>query len=166
MFNLFEAFRACEGVLLRYGGHAHACGLTLDPTHLERFREQLNQYTHTVGGRMPTGRTLKIDADVKLQEVTPDVASDVERFAPFGPENERPLVMARQVRLEEDALRMPWVTDGTVTRRIWGKRFDLHPDECYDLVGSPRAVKGGVAVSLCEVRLALHGAEARPAGAF
>lgn len=166
MVNLFEALRACEGTLLRYGGHARACGLTLDPENLERLREQLNRYTQTTGAHAHAGRTLTIDADVGLQDVTPDVASAIERFAPFGQENERPLVMIRQVRLEEDASRIPWLTDGRITRRIWGKRLDLHPDECYDLVGSPRAVGGDVAMSLCEVRLALHGAEARPEGAF
>ena len=155
MVNLFEALRACEGMLRRYGGHARACGLTLDPENLERLREQLNRYAQAAGVHAHAGRTLTIDADVGLEDVTPEVASAMERFAPFGPENERPLVMIRQVRLEEDASRIPWLTDGRITRRIWGKRLDLHSDECYDLVGSPRAVGGDAAMSLYEARLTL-----------
>ncbi|MBI4354167.1 MAG: DHH family phosphoesterase [Candidatus Omnitrophica bacterium] len=153
MCNLFEALRACEGTLLRYGGHARACGLTLAPENLERLREQLNRYMQTTGSRAQNGRRLAIDAQASLQEMTREVACAMERFAPFGPENERPLVMIRQVRLEEDASRVSWLTDGQTTRKIWGRRLALSPDEWYDLVGSPRLVTGDVAMSLCEARL-------------
>ncbi|HBH96904.1 MAG TPA: single-stranded-DNA-specific exonuclease RecJ [Candidatus Omnitrophica bacterium] len=155
MMNLLEALRACEGVLLRYGGHARACGLTLSPMNLERFREQINRYAQAAELHLRAGRMLQIDVQVALQEITPEVASSVERFAPFGVGNGRPLVMLRQVRVEEDAGRAPWVTDGRTTRRIWGKRLALRCDEGYDLVGSPRLINGDAAVSLREARLAL-----------
>lgn len=155
MVNLLEALRACEGVLLRYGGHARACGLTLSPMNLERFREQINRYALAAEPHLRAGRMLKIDVQAALQEITPEAASAVERFAPFGAGNERPLVMLRQVRMEEDAGRAPWVTDGRTTRRIWGKRLALRCDEGYDLVGSPRLIQGEAAVSLCEARLSL-----------
>lgn len=157
MVNLLEALRACEGVLLGYGGHAKACGLTLEPANLDRFREQINQHAHTAWPRPRLGRRLRIDVQAGLEEVTAEVASAVERFAPFGQENERPLMMFRQVRVEEDAARATWLTDGRTTRRIWGRRLALQHDEGYDLVGSPRLLNGEAAVSLCEARLSLTG---------
>ena len=153
VFNLFEALRACEGTLLRYGGHPRACGLTLEPGNLERFREQINRHAHVTWDRGRLGRELTIDAELSLEDLTPAVIEGAQRFAPYGPGNQRPMILLRNVTLSVDDNDQAWLTDGRTRVKVWGRRLDLQSTESYDVVVSLRRVSDTAAVSLCEASL-------------
>ena len=152
-FNLFEALRACQGMLLRYGGHPQACGLTIHAGQLERFREFINRHAETALGRRSLVRTLSIDAELTLGDVTPHLAATIERFKPFGPGNPRPLVLIRKVTVEMHEAGETWLTDGPARVRVRGKVVGLTSSERYDVVASPVSVAQEVALSLCDARL-------------
>ncbi|MCP4581689.1 MAG: single-stranded-DNA-specific exonuclease RecJ [candidate division Zixibacteria bacterium] len=95
-FHLYEALRECENYLLRYGGHKYAAGLSIDPANIEPFREKLNQ----VSTRMLTDEDLipklQIDSELELEAVDDNLVNVLEQFAPFGPQNMRPVFVTYQ----------------------------------------------------------------------
>lgn len=96
-FNLYEALHACRELLLGYGGHYAAAGLTLEVDNVNAFREK---FESVVSERLaPSMRipALHIDAVVSLQDLTPGFFSVIRQMEPIGPENQRPLLLVRRV---------------------------------------------------------------------
>ncbi len=147
-FNLFEALRACEGVLLRYGGHPAACGLTLSLQHVEAFREQINQHARATWDRGDFVPRMLIDLEVTLDDLTERLLSALEQFAPFGAGNPKPLFLLRHLTVEPDALGGVSLVDERARIAIRGKRFDCSRTERYDVVTSVGCVRGEPALSI------------------
>lgn len=95
---MVEALAACGDLLLRYGGHAMAAGLTIAPDQIEAFRERFLQ---EAGRRLSPEDlipTIAIDAEVALSDLTAELAREMERLAPFGAGNPEPVFAIREVR--------------------------------------------------------------------
>jgi len=156
-FNLFDALQACRTMLLRYGGHAQACGLTLNVTQVEQFRDAINHHASASLSQRPMmGKVLTIDAEVRLDDLTPDVATSLEALNPCGPGNPRPTFLVRGVRrTERDAGRVG-LTDGRAWLAVKGKARDSMASGSYDVVVSPTLVDGDVVLSLRDLQEPTH----------
>jgi len=98
-FHLLEALEGMRELFTKFGGHAHAAGLTLPASALDEFRARFRQWAAarlTPEDLMPT---VEPDALVDLSEVNDRLWLALERIAPFGAENRRPLFAARAVEL-------------------------------------------------------------------
>ncbi len=96
-FNLYEAIHACREFLLGYGGHFAAAGLSLDPDNLENFRNKFESIVKATIRPELLIPEIIIDAEIPLQEITPSFYSILSQMEPFGPENMRPVFIARRV---------------------------------------------------------------------
>lgn len=97
-YDLYQAIESCSDLLESFGGHMFAAGLTLRQENLESFRQRFEKYvseTITEEQRVPT---VHIDSELELEEVTVDLATALERFQPFGPENNAPVFASRRVK--------------------------------------------------------------------
>ena len=104
-FNLHAALKSCESLLLRYGGHAAAAGLTVEKRHLPALEERLHalalQHLEQLErGRTPGDRELRLDAEVGLEVVDEPFAAELRRLEPYGVGNPEPLFGARGLILE------------------------------------------------------------------
>jgi single-stranded-DNA-specific exonuclease len=99
--DLHAALAACGEHLLGHGGHAAAAGLSVDERKIDLFRECF--VDHVAGLTCEEHRTaeLLIDAESPLSAFTPQTVQDIERMAPFGHGNSRPLVCASGVEMAE-----------------------------------------------------------------
>lgn len=98
-FHLHEAFVACAGHLIRFGGHRAAAGCSIEPDRIDAFRASFNATAHRMiraEGLIPT---LRIDATVSLAEADQRLLSILRHFSPFGIANPTPVFAARGVRL-------------------------------------------------------------------
>ena len=97
--NLFEAVQSCSDLLTRFGGHAAAVGVTLPEENLEEFDARLCEFMqqYPMSAFHPTR---KVDAVVNLGELSVESIQQLELLAPFGQENEVPLLLAPDVFLE------------------------------------------------------------------
>jgi single-stranded-DNA-specific exonuclease len=102
-FHLHDALRSCEDLLLRYGGHKYAAGLTIAPHNIEEFRERFKRITAKTIMTETLIKKLSIDAELDLDEVDFDFVSLLERFAPFGPENPKPIFITRNMQVVGEA---------------------------------------------------------------
>ncbi len=164
LFNLLEALRACQGLLVRFGGHAQACGLTVDRKNLEPFRTIVNRHAHESLGREGLIRTRVVDLELPLGAVAPQWVQEIERFAPFGQGNPRPTVMIRRLTVTLKSPRTAILSDGK-THVVGKGTFSaclspacdvpgtaLGSEGRYDVVASPALVEGELVLMVSEAR--------------
>jgi single-stranded-DNA-specific exonuclease len=93
-FHLYEALRECEGELIRYGGHKYAAGLSILPEKIDSFRLALNVVSTRMLSDEDLIPKLDIDAELDLEKINDDLVITLEKFAPFGPMNMRPVFVS------------------------------------------------------------------------
>jgi len=99
-FDLYEALQACSDLLVQYGGHKYAAGLTMLPENLPAFRHRFEAVvTERLTAEM-LQPTLDVDLIIPFDAVTPGFIRLLKQFAPFGPENQRPVFESRNVFIQ------------------------------------------------------------------
>ena len=96
-FNLYEAIHACREHLIGYGGHFAAAGLTLNADNLDAFS---NAFEEAVNAQIKPEQLIPeiiIDSEISFSELTPTFYSILSQMEPFGPENMRPVFIAKKV---------------------------------------------------------------------
>jgi single-stranded-DNA-specific exonuclease len=98
-FHLLEALEGMRELFTKFGGHAHAAGLTLPETSLTDFRERLRAWAAERLTPEDMRHTVEVDAVVEFGEVNDALWRALEQIAPFGMGNRQPLFGARGVQL-------------------------------------------------------------------
>lgn len=96
-FNIFNALVELREMLITFGGHAVAAGLSLPARLLPEFKERLAELVDKALTAEDLQPTLRIDAELPLREVTHKLASDLAYLEPFGCDNAVPLFYIRKV---------------------------------------------------------------------
>ena len=96
-FDVYKAIESCGDLLENFGGHTYAAGLTLPAQNVPAFRHRFEQYVKEHIQPEQTNAILNIDAEIDFREINRRVASDIRRFAPYGPDNHKPLFCTCQV---------------------------------------------------------------------
>jgi single-stranded-DNA-specific exonuclease len=95
-FNIHDALELCSDQLIQFGGHKYAAGMTLNPENLEGFMEAFEATARDLTSEQLT-RTFYFESEIGLESITPSLWQNLKRFAPFGPENPKPLFVCRNV---------------------------------------------------------------------
>ncbi|GAC1676507.1 MAG: hypothetical protein NVS9B5_03730 [Terriglobales bacterium] len=98
-FHLLNALESCSDLFTRYGGHAHAVGFSLPTSRLEELRSHLDSYARERLTPNDFESVIDIDAELPLDEVTPELFGALRQLEPFGMGNPGPVFCARRVRL-------------------------------------------------------------------
>jgi single-stranded-DNA-specific exonuclease len=152
LFNLLEALQACQGLLVRFGGHAQACGLMVDRKHLEQFRALVNQQARLSLGSQGLLKTRTMDLELPLNALAPRWVEETERFAPFGHGNPRPTLIIRHLTLTTKSPRTATLSDGTTRVAAKGQFSTLISGRRYDVVASPAVVAGELVLTVSDAR--------------
>lgn len=146
--NVTAAIAAQREMLIKFGGHPMAAGLTIDPERIPEFRRALSRTVSEMLGEVKGRAILQIDGYLSLGDLSLDLVEDLERLAPFGPGNPPLTLVSRELSLtshstvgrtgehlqltvEDDAV---GANGGTAQRVIWWQgagwplpqgRFDL-----------------------------------------
>lgn len=96
--DLYKAFEACSETLDRFGGHAGAAGMAVALDKLDDFRRALCAELDTVPPELAAD-CKQLDAYAYIDELSVEVAHEIERLEPFGEGNPRPLLMSRAISL-------------------------------------------------------------------
>ena len=89
-FNLHACIASCEDILLRFGGHAMAAGLSVREENLHELRRRLNEWA---ARECPVLLTppLECDLSIHLDRITVESVRRLEQLAPYGAENPTPV---------------------------------------------------------------------------
>jgi len=98
-FHLLEALESMSDLFVRFGGHAHAAGVTLEVSRVEEFRTRFNAYALALLSAEDFLPVVEIDGVVELRDIDEAAVTEVLRLAPFGHGNEPPTFAARNVEV-------------------------------------------------------------------
>ena len=90
-FDVYAAIKSCRDLLLNFGGHTYAAGLTMKWADVKEFRERFQAFVEEHIEPEQREAILDIDAVIDFKDITKKLHTDLKRFAPFGPGNSKPL---------------------------------------------------------------------------
>lgn len=90
-FNIIEAIRSCESLLINAGGHPMAAGFSLQTSQISEFKLQISKYAQEKISAVTLTRSLKIDRMLELTEINMDLYQKIVQMAPFGMGNPEPV---------------------------------------------------------------------------
>jgi len=101
--HLFELMRATEKTFVEFGGHAAACGFTVQDTEVFFLEDRLVEaYARmSMGSELLDELAMRADAVITPEEATDAFLAKVDRLAPFGIQNPKPVFLLREVIVRE-----------------------------------------------------------------
>jgi single-stranded-DNA-specific exonuclease len=95
-FNLFDNLCECKDILLKFGGHELAAGLSIEVSKISELRQRLNELAKKVDSECFLSK-LNIDMEVNPEDVSLETAETLKMFEPFGCGNPAPLFYMEQL---------------------------------------------------------------------
>jgi len=124
--NLVDALSYCEDLLVRFGGHELAAGLTVRRRDIPAFRERINEYAATHLTDEMTAVRYEADCEVTTADLTMEQARELERLEPFGVGNHTPVFLLRDATVQRviplgagKHTKLVLVADGVSLQAVW-----------------------------------------------
>jgi single-stranded-DNA-specific exonuclease len=126
-FHLLNALESMSGLFMKFGGHMHAAGVTLDCARVEEFRERFNAYAAQCLRPEDFLPCWDVDAVLELREIDDRSVEGIFALAPFGHGHELPCFAALNLEvagapalMKEKHLRVPLRQNGrTLVFKAW-----------------------------------------------
>lgn len=144
-FDLHGGLKRCEDLLLGYGGHRQAAGMSLSPENLEALRDRFHEVVREDVGPKPLEPSMKVDEELLLSGIDFTLLKELELLQPYGPGNPEPVftspplsVRGRRVFGKDHVkLELRCADTGiTLNGKAWRKAEELRPG----IVGTRMAV--------------------------
>ena len=153
-FSLFEAICACGDLLIKYGGHPMAAGVTLLGDRIDAFRAAINAYAAEKFPQMPA-QTVTLDCKLNPAALSVAMVESLRRLEPFGNGNPQPVFGLY------NAIFRPWAAAGTCASR-WRRTARCSP-RCASTQGrrNSRMRRATGSTSRCSLRRGNSAASSR-----
>jgi single-stranded-DNA-specific exonuclease len=96
-YDIYDAVKSCRDLLENFGGHTYAVGLSLKIENIPEFRRRFQEYVNSHILPEQTEATIDIDMEIDFKDITKKLHNDLKKFAPHGPDNQKPLFCTRNV---------------------------------------------------------------------
>jgi single-stranded-DNA-specific exonuclease len=101
-FNMYQALKGIEHLLDNFGGHKFAAGLTVQEDNIDFLREEMQKITEELISKEDLVPTLVVESEILLNEFDASFLKWLKHFAPFGPQNMRPVFVTRRIEIAGD----------------------------------------------------------------
>ncbi|MBT4036176.1 MAG: single-stranded-DNA-specific exonuclease RecJ [Candidatus Marinimicrobia bacterium] len=98
-FDLHAAFSKCSDLLLSFGGHTMAAGMSIDPANLEAFEKRFQEVALAQVTEEMMRPRLKIESIIEFSDINSQLMETLRRLAPYGPGNMRPLFASQNLEV-------------------------------------------------------------------
>jgi len=98
-FDIYQALKTCENLMLGFGGHKYAAGLSISSENVSLLKSKLNSYAQGIMDEGVLTPKIRIDSELKLNEIDAKFVRVLNLFAPFGPQNMRPVFMSKNLQV-------------------------------------------------------------------
>ncbi|KAF0156062.1 MAG: single-stranded-DNA-specific exonuclease [Syntrophaceae bacterium] len=146
-FNMHKGLQQCAPLLLSFGGHYRAAGISIKEDDIDEFAIMLDEIIgNSIESSEIVSRTF-IDAECNLQDINLDLIHQMTLLAPFGCENPEPILCTRNIKASSPVvvghnhLKMRLTSDGASVSAIWfgmGKYLGAINGATLDVVFSPQ----------------------------
>ncbi|MCJ8211288.1 single-stranded-DNA-specific exonuclease RecJ [Mucilaginibacter sp. RS28] len=99
-FDLYEALSGCSDLLIQYGGHKYAAGLTMKPEMVNDFIDRFEEVVSMNITDDQLIQEIKIDAEIELSQIDSKFFRILSQYGPFGPENMTPVFLSRNLMVQ------------------------------------------------------------------
>jgi single-stranded-DNA-specific exonuclease len=127
-FNIYQGLKKCDSLLISYGGHQYAAGISIKEEDIGEFSKLLDEIVEAnIHLDDMVSQTL-IDAQCQLSDVNHELLTQIAMLAPFGSRNPEPVLCVRNVNITgsnivgNNHLRMRINGDGVCCNSIWFSR--------------------------------------------
>ncbi len=96
-YDLYEALCGCSDLLLQFGGHKYAAGLTMKPENVDAFVSRFEEVVSSTIAPEQLIQQIDIDAEINLNDIDGKFFRILHQFSPFGPGNTAPIFLTRNV---------------------------------------------------------------------
>ena len=98
-FHLYNAIKECADLLIQFGGHHHAAGLSIARENVTAFQQRFHEVVTANATPEDFISRLTIDSEIEFDEVTPRLMKLLKMLGPFGPDNNHPVLASRNLTL-------------------------------------------------------------------
>ncbi len=146
-FNLFCALDYCKDLLINFGGHELAAGLSLEEQNIDGLRDKINEYAKNNMEEAVLVPKIKIDAQLKIDDISMEKIKELDLLAPFGASNPVPVFTYHNMKVKDMStvgdnrhLRLKLSDKGLIVNGIGfnmgNKALGLNRNEAIDIVCS------------------------------
>lgn len=96
-FDIYKAVAYCRDLLDNFGGHTYAAGLSMKVENVPEFKRRFEAYVESHILPEQTSATITVDALINFRDITRRFFADLKKFAPYGPENPKPVFCTKHV---------------------------------------------------------------------
>jgi len=96
-FDLYQAIESCSDLLINFGGHKYAAGLTMKVKDVPQFTERFDEIVSENITPEQLIPVVEIDTELQLKEINEGFFETLKKFKPFGPENMNPVFLSENV---------------------------------------------------------------------
>ena len=96
-FDVYAAIKSCRDLLVNFGGHTYAAGLTLRWDDIPEFRRRFQEFVDEHIMPEQQEANINVDAIIDFKDISKRLYNDLKRFSPFGPGNTKPLFCTKAV---------------------------------------------------------------------
>lgn len=97
-FNIYKGIQQCSHLLLSFGGHYHAAGISIKEENIDEFTGLLDQIAGDDSQVSEIASQMSIDSECSLEDINLELLNQIEMLAPFGSNNPEPLLCVRNVK--------------------------------------------------------------------
>ena len=96
-FDIYAAIDHCSDLLVAFGGHKFAAGLSIAPENFEAFKFKFEKFVSENLTEDMLTPEVEVDLEIKFKDITPKFYRILKQFAPFGPGNMPPVFITKHV---------------------------------------------------------------------
>ena len=96
-FDVYAAIKSCRDLLVNFGGHTYAAGLTLRWDDIPEFRRRFQEFVDEHIMPEQQEANINVDAIIDFKDISKRLYNDLKRFSPFSPGNTKPLFCTKAV---------------------------------------------------------------------
>jgi single-stranded-DNA-specific exonuclease len=134
-FDIYEGMKMCSPLLVSFGGHRFAVGLTIEREKIEVFKDRLEELVSQSCKPSDFIPKIRIDSEVALPLIDRELIEELSLLAPFGPSNPKPIFCSGELRVRDSKVgRMPFTMPS-------GSRWDTSIPWNPNGSGSPSSLR-------------------------
>lgn len=125
-FNIYEGLSGCEDLLLKFGGHSQAAGLSIEEENIKEFRKRINSIANDLLSDIDMIPEIIVDGELEKKEISIKTVNELKLLEPFGIENSTPIFLYKGVNIkyirtvgkDSNHLKMTVEKDGLISECI------------------------------------------------
>lgn len=102
--HIYNVIEQLSGLLVQFGGHKYAAGLTIKESNIPEFIERFNNLVSIALSNEVYSQATEIDGELPFNELAPDLIVALSKLEPFGMNNQEPCFIARNVRILKQSI--------------------------------------------------------------